>query len=61
MKVYANSIWKYLMLVMNKGSIQPFRVQWGFQGYATPEVIKLILLEVVTRNLSEGIGASIES
>ena len=49
------------MLVMNKGSIEPFRVRWGFQGYATLEVIKLILLEVVTRNLSEGIRGSIES
>lgn len=46
---------------MNKGSIQPFKVRWGFQGYATPEFIKLILHEFVIRNLGEGIRASLES
>lgn len=47
--------------IMNKGSIQTLRFQWGFHGYATPKVIKLILHEVFIRNLSEGIKASMES
>lgn len=46
---------------MNKGSIHPFMVMWGYHGDATLEIVKLILHEDITGHLSEGIKSSLKS